>query len=142
MVPLVVQSPADQKHTKTPMTDALTDLPPRRHWWKIPARLLFFVLLATAIGWTLNRIGKTLERSPQPAGFSRGVVQGALMPMALPNLLVGKDVIIYAQKNTGVTYKLGYTVGVNTCGALFFGLFFWRISRWRRLANAGRLSER
>ena len=54
------------------------------------------------------------------------------MPMAMPNLLVGRDLTIYSPNNTGLTYKLGYTTGVNGCGALFFGLFFWRVSRWRR----------
>ena len=50
----------------------------------------------------------------------------------LANLLVGNDVIIYAQSNTGLTYKLGYTFGVNACGAIFFGFFFWRLNRWRK----------
>jgi hypothetical protein len=72
-----------------------------------------------------------MEKSNRPAGFTRGLLQGALMPMAMPNLLVGKDVIIYAQRNTGVSYKLGYTAGVNGCGLIFFGLFFWRVSRLR-----------
>jgi len=54
------------------------------------------------------------------------------MPCALPNLLVGNDVAIYAENNTGRTYKLGYTVGVNGCGAIFFGIFFWRVNRWRK----------
>lgn len=90
------------------------------------------VILAALIGSVLNRISATLERSTRPAGFSRGVLQGALMPMAMPNLLVGKDVTIYSQNNTGVSYKLGYTTGVNGCGAIFFGVFFWRVSQWRR----------
>jgi hypothetical protein len=59
-------------------------------------------------------------------------MQGALMPCALPNLLVGHDVVIYSQDNTGVSYKLGYTCGVNACGAVFFGVFFWRLNRWRK----------
>ena len=50
---------------------------------------------------------------PAPAGFARGLVHGALMPIALPNLLVGNDVTIYAANNTGLRYKLGYTCGVN-----------------------------
>ncbi len=54
------------------------------------------------------------------------------MPCALPNLLVGKDVSIYNENNNGVRYKLGYTCGVNACGAIFFGLFFLRLSRMRK----------
>ena len=57
------------------------------------------------------------------------------MPMALPNLLVGRDVSIYSPNNTGVPYKLGYTAGVNVCGAIFFGFFYWRLNRIHRWAN-------
>ena len=99
---------------------------------KFLARLLLVMLLASAIGWGLKRVGTSINESGSPAGFAKGVVQGALMPIALPNLLVGYDVSIYAEKNTGRTYKLGYTVGVNGCGAIFFGILFWRLNRWKR----------
>jgi len=59
-------------------------------------------------------------------------LHGALMPLALPNLLIGRDVPIYAVHNTGVSYKIGYTAGVNACGALFFGCFYWRLHRLRK----------
>jgi hypothetical protein len=91
-----------------------------------------FLLLAVLIAALLNHISASLERSARPAGFSRGMLQGALMPMAMPNLLVGRDVTIYAQNNTGVSYKLGYTAGVNGCGAIFFGVLFWRLNRLRK----------
>jgi len=94
-------------------------------------RVVIFVLLTFGIGAILNRVAAGLEHDSRPAGFSRGVLQGALMPMALPNLLVGRDVTIYSHVNTGVEYKLGYTTGVNACGAVFFGVLYWRISRWR-----------
>jgi hypothetical protein len=94
-------------------------------------RFAMLVLLAFAIGWTLNRIEVAFERQNQRAGFFRGVVQGALMPMALPNLVVGQDVAIYAANNSGRSYKLGYTMGVNVCGLIFFGIFFWRVRRMR-----------
>ena len=110
----------------------------RRAWWRIPLRVLLILILATVVGRTLNRMAKSMERDPHPAGFRRGLVQGALMPMALPNLIVGKDLTIYSQNNTGLTYKLGYTAGVNACGAVFFGLFFWRVNRWRREMNNNR----
>ncbi len=95
-------------------------------------RLALFVILAFSVGAVLNRVATSMGNDVQPAGFGRGVVQGALMPMALPNLLVGRDVMIYSQVNTGVKYKLGYTVGVNVCGAFFFGMLYWRISRLAR----------
>ena len=96
-------------------------------------RLATILLLAFVIGWTLNRVAQQLDRSDRPAGFMRGLVQGALMPASMPNLLIGHDVVIYAEKNNnGVFYKLGYTMGVNACGAIFFGIFYWRLKRWRR----------
>jgi len=98
-------------------------------------RVAFLLLLAFLIGLVLNKISATFEHDTRPAGFMRGMFQGALMPMSLPNLLVGKDVSIYSIHNTGTRYKLGYTVGTNTCGAIFFGVFFWRFSRWRRPAG-------
>ena len=78
-------------------------------------------LMGAAMNWSARR-----TTPDQPAGFWWGVAHGALMPATLPTLLVGKDAAIYAPHNTGVSYKLGYTMGVNGCGALFFGLAFWR----------------
>ena len=96
-------------------------------------RIVVLCLLAVCIGWVLHRIEARLQAGTEPAGFVHGMMQGALMPLAMPNLLVGKDITIYAANNTGRTYKLGYTVGVNACGALFFGVMYWRVSRWRKL---------
>lgn len=66
------------------------------------------------------------ERVP---GFRLGILHGALMPVALPSLLLGRDVPIYAERNQGRIYKLGYIAGINACGFVFFGLAFWRPSR-------------
>jgi Mg/Co/Ni transporter MgtE len=60
-----------------------------------------------------------------PAGFAYGMLHGAIMPMALPALAAGQDVLIYAERNTGRTYKLGYTIGINLCGLVVFGTAFW-----------------
>jgi hypothetical protein len=125
-------SPAESMNRKTgPVSDS------RRAWWRILPRVGILVLMAAGIGTVLNHLGASLERSARPAGFGRGVIQGALMPMALPNLAVGKDVTIYSPNNTGVPYKLGYTAGVNACGAIFFGFLFWRVQRLRRWARRG-----
>lgn len=94
-------------------------------------RILWFLVLAACIGWVLNQSGRLLDQKGGRAGFKAGVLQGALMPLALPNLVVGHDVVIYSDNNTGRNYKLGYTLGVNVCGLAFFGIFFWRIGRWR-----------
>src|ERR1051325_7738000 len=104
----------------------MTDTQVKVFSWRRCGRILVRV---AAIGAFLNRVSASLERSLRPAGFTRGVLQGALMPMSMPNLLVGKDVTIYSPNNTGVTYKLGYTTGVNGCGAIFFGVFFWRVNQ-------------
>ncbi len=101
-------------------------------------RLAVLVVLGFAIGWVLHHAEKSLEKRRSPAGFWHGMVQGALMPISMPNLIVGNDVTIYAASNTGRTYKLGYTLGVNSCGLIFFGFFFWRVRRLKRgVASAG-----
>lgn len=91
------------------------------------SRLLVSIAVAIAVGGTLHWTLKKLERhDDRPAGFGQGMVHGALMPLALPNLLVGDDVTIYSTNNTGRYYKLGYIGGVNACGLIFFGYVFWR----------------
>lgn len=106
--------------------------PPHGPARKILLRILSFLIAAVVIGCVTGFFSRVSNQGSGPAGFARGVLHGALMPCALPNLLVGKNVTIYASNNTGRTYNLGYTVGVNGCGAIFFGFFFWRVSRWRR----------
>lgn len=98
--------------------------------FRLLRRLAVLLIVTIAIAALLNRTRGSADG--RPAGFGRGVVDGALMPGTLPPLLLGRDVVIYAPVNTGRTYKLGYTVGVNGCGAIFFGLFFWRLQRWRK----------
>jgi hypothetical protein len=114
------------------MIDTQTNAPPVSRRRKILKRVLSFLLAAACVGILIRHTSVILSRSTAPAGFVRGMLQGALMPGALPNLLVGNDVMIYAANNTGLTYKLGYTFGVNACGAIFFGFCFWRESRWRK----------
>jgi uncharacterized membrane protein YciS (DUF1049 family) len=113
----------------------------KRGWKKrllvVLRRLAFLIALGFAIGWVLNHAEAALERRHEPAGFFRGAVQGALMPITMPNLIFGNDVAIYAANNTGRTYKIGYTLGVNTCGLLFFGFFFWRVRRMKLRLTSG-----
>lgn len=119
------------------MTDKQVKVSAGQRAWKFSARLISILVLAATIGAVLNRISASMDHSLRPAGFARGILQGALMPMAMPNLLVGRDVTIYSANNTGVSYKLGYTTGVNGCGALFFGFFFWRVNQWRKRMAEG-----
>jgi hypothetical protein len=95
-------------------------------------RVLVLLGAAVVIGVILHFVARSAHRLTGPADFKAGVLHGALMPLALPNLLVGDDITIYATENVGRAYKLGYTIGVNACGVLFFGFFFWRVRRWRR----------
>jgi hypothetical protein len=78
------------------------------------------VLFGLVYGWAAPR----LYRPEVQAGFWLGSAHGALMPIALPSLLVGQDVPIFTANNTGRTYKLGYIAGINLCGLVFFGLAF------------------
>ncbi len=109
----------------------------REFIFKILRRAAMILIVTIAIAAVLNRSNNSM--GGHPAGFGRGVLDGALMPGTLPPLLLGRDVVIYAPLNTGRTYKLGYTVGVNGCGAIFFGLFFWRVQRWRRGKDGNRI---
>lgn len=85
--------------------------------------------VGTLSGWIYAREGGRTE----PAGFLIGMIHGAAMPCALPALLTGADPILYTPVNSGRPYKLGYTVGVNACGAVFFGLLYRRFARRRVL---------
>ena len=84
------------------------------------------LLLGFGHGWASSSRFYSPERV---AGFPTGVIQGMLMPAALPALLMGKDLPIYAPNNTGRGYKIGFLFGINCCGMLFFGVAFRRPRR-------------
>ena len=89
---------------------------------KIIALTAISLGLVFAQGWAAPRY----YQPDYVAGFPVGLLEGALMPAALPGLVAGKDVPIYAPNNLGRPYKIGYIVGLNTCGTLFFGVAFWQ----------------
>ncbi len=95
-------------------------------------RIAMLLLVAYCWGWVVNHLITRANESHTPPGFAVGVLHGAIMPGAMLSLLAGNDVVIYADHNAGRTYKLGYTLGVNACGAFFFGLFYWRLNRLRK----------
>jgi len=99
---------------------------------RVLMRLVVIIAVTTAFGWVLNRSAGGSATKAEPPGFGTGMLHGALMPGAMPSLFFGRDVVIYAPKNNGRLYKLGYTFGVNACGAFFFGSFYWRLNRWRK----------
>ncbi len=86
------------------------------------------VTLGLAQAWASSRYYKP----DHVAGFRMGMLHGALMPAALPGLLLGNDLPIYAPNNSGRPYNIGYILGINFCGTVFFGLGFWRPRGWRR----------
>ena len=89
---------------------------------KVITLTLFCLLLGLIQGWAAARF-----YSPdREAGFHVGLLEGALMPAALPALLMGKDVPIYAPTNVGRLYKIGYILGINICGTVFFGVAMWQ----------------
>lgn len=95
-------------------------------------RSVLGVVVALFLARTAARWMEGDVLAEQPAGLGRGFLHGAIMPLAMPGLLIGWDAEIYSPRNTGRTYKLGYTLGVDVCGAAFFGWSFRRWSRWRK----------
>jgi hypothetical protein len=87
-------------------------------------RMVKLVLLGLVFGLAYDWAAPRLYKPDQACGFPLGIVHGAMMPVALPSLLMGNDVPIYAPANTGRLYKIGYIAGINLCGLLFFGTAF------------------
>ncbi len=87
-------------------------------------KLVPMVVAGVLLGWAYDWAVPRLYRETEDAGFWRGTVHGALMPAALPSLVMGKDVPIFTARNLGRRYKLGYIAGINGCGLVFFGLAF------------------
>jgi hypothetical protein len=82
------------------------------------------LVLGLIFGWGYDWAAPRFYGPERVGGFRLGALHGALMPTALPSLLMGKDVPIYSVKNTGRPYKVGYIAGINLCGLLFFGFAF------------------
>lgn len=95
---------------------------------KIIALTVISLALISAQKWAAPRY----YRADYVAGFPTGLLEGALMPAALPGLLAGHDLPIYAPNNAGRAYKIGYILGLNACGTFFFGVAFWQPRRRRR----------
>ncbi len=100
--------------------------------WERGRRLMVVLAVALSVGFALKWVGQRLDQRQVAAGFGQGFFQGASMPLALPTLLTGVDVTIYAVNNTGVTYKIGYILGITGCGAFFFGTVYGQVGVGRR----------
>jgi hypothetical protein len=112
----VFEMPLNSGHPKIPAA--------RRRFWlkKIAVFLFVTVLVGLFYGWA----SPWAFPKNKTSGFGYGMLHGAMMPIALPSLIIGKDVPIYAADNSGRTYKIGYICGINLCGLAFFGPIFWR----------------
>lgn len=98
----------------------------RRPWLR---KTVLFVAVAIAMGWLYGWASPRVFPKTEPLGFGYGILHGALMPMALPSLVIGLDVDIFAANNSGRHYKIGYICGINLCGLIFFGSVFWKPGR-------------
>jgi len=99
-------------------------------WLKrLLVKVATLVILGLVFGFGYDWAAPRLYGPERVTGFSLGMAHGALMPIALPSLLMGKDVPIYTSTKAGRTYKLGYIAGINLCGLLFFGVAFWQPKR-------------
>lgn len=106
-----------------------------RRLGKIVIRLIMAVVVTLLFGRLLQFSVQYSQQEGAVPGFRTGFAHGMLMPCGMPVLLLGQDIPIYAARNTGRTYKLGYTLGVNFCGAIFFGSVYWRLGRLRKMAR-------
>jgi hypothetical protein len=100
------------------------EMPSAARLKSLAKRMATLVLLGLVSGIAYDWAAPRIYKPEQAYGFPLGVVHGALMPVALPSLLMGNDVPIYAPNNTGRFYKIGYIAGINLCGLLFFGTAF------------------
>ena len=92
---------------------------------KIITLIVFGLALGFAQAWASSRY----YESQRVANIHMGVLHGILMPAALPGLLMGNNLPIYATNNTGRYYNIGYILGINLCGTIFFGIGFWQSRR-------------
>ncbi len=94
-----------------------------RDWTK---KVVVFLVASLLLGWLYGWASPRVFPKEAKLGFGYGMLHGALMPMALPSLLMGQYVDIFAANNSGRSYKIGYICGINLCGLIFFGSAFWK----------------
>ena len=96
--------------------------------FKFVVMTVFVIILAMFQGWA----AKNSYKPNQCADVKVGFMHGFLLPAAFPGLLAGHDLPIYTSNNNGRNYKVGYILGLNSCGTVFFGLAYWGMGRSRR----------
>jgi hypothetical protein len=116
---------------------AVAEMPPMSEPSPTPAvhrnlwskKIAIFLIITVLFGWAYSWASSRAFPKDKTFGFGYGMLHGALMPLALPSLLLGRDVEIFAADNSGRPYKIGYICGINACGLAFFGPLFWRPKR-------------
>jgi hypothetical protein len=113
----------------------LTAMSEQSKGWYWTRQIIFvklrLVIAGILLGFLYAWASPLVYPKDRPLGFFHGCAHGGLMPMALPSLVIGKDVDIFASNNNGRFYKLGYICGINVCGLLFFGFGFAGIGKNR-----------
>jgi hypothetical protein len=92
-----------------------------QHWAR---KILTTAVVTIVFGWFYGWASPWAFPKDKTPDFKYGMLHGALMPLSLPSLLMGKDVMIYAPGGTARAYKIGYICGINICGLFFFGAAF------------------
>lgn len=128
---------ADSAQATVATTDATTDSVPLSPKQVIIIKIIALTAISLALGFTQGWASTRLYRPDYVAGFGTGMLEGALMPAALPGLVGGKDLPIYAPNNLGRPYKIGYILGLNTCGTFCFGVAFWQPRRKQPMIKVG-----
>jgi len=92
-------------------------------------KVVILAIATVVLGWFYGWASPWAFPKNKTAGFGLGILHGALMPLALPSLVLGRDVEIFAADNSGRFYKIGYICGIDICGLVFIGPLFWRPKR-------------
>jgi hypothetical protein len=92
---------------------------------KLLRKAITLAIVTVIFGYAYAWVSPWAFPVKKTVGFGYGMLHGAMMPIALPGLVIGKDVPIYDTDNTGRFYKIGYICGINLCGIAFFGPVFY-----------------
>jgi hypothetical protein len=92
-------------------------------------KIATFLIASALLSWLFVWSSSWAFPKNKTLGFGYGMLHGAMMPLALPSLVMGRDVEIFATDNSGRPYKIVYICGINVCGLAFFGPLFWRPKR-------------
>jgi hypothetical protein len=95
-------------------------------------KTVLLTVIGLGLGFTHHWASARYYRADYVAGIPAGFIEGAVMPAALPGLLMGYDLPIYAPNNVGRPYKIGFILGLNISGTIFFGVAFWEPRRRKK----------